>query len=297
MESTIHCDDSGCSRENVPLLKTSYRAYCRAYYMLVDNWLAGTIGSGVPNDDYDVRVIRNAVDDSVRDLTISAEDESTSGLEEVQRVYDHLVVLCVPGHLRTVVSHRRWLDKCYQLCVKIGVKLSDNMKDHILRHDLSKFSPMEALGYAVMFGDGSVGFRKLETLEEQTEWDLALKHHYAHNCHHPEYFRQDRQGGVSVVQDRRESMENDSDGSLHLDESILDMMAARGERELKHDHVISIQKLLDMPVQYLRRYTDADRKYVTQTMVAWSEKARNFMSVEGNAHIFDGLFDERHVVY
>ncbi|KAH3853414.1 hypothetical protein DPMN_095937 [Dreissena polymorpha] len=154
---------------------------------------------------------------------------------------------------------------------------------------------MEALGYAVMFGDGSVGFRKLETLEEQTEWDLALKHHYAHNCHHPEYFRKDPQ--VGVVQDSRESMESDSDGSLCLDESILDMMAARGERELKHDNVISIQKLLDMPAQYLRRYTDADRKYVTHTMAAWSEKARNFLSVEGYEHLLDGLFDGRLVVY
>ncbi|KAH3891677.1 hypothetical protein DPMN_015782 [Dreissena polymorpha] len=89
-ESTMHFDDSGCSRENVPLMKTSYRAYCRAYYMLVTNLLTGTIGSGVPTHFYDVRVIRNAVDDSVRDLTISAEDESNSGLEKVQRVYDNL---------------------------------------------------------------------------------------------------------------------------------------------------------------------------------------------------------------
>ncbi|KAH3891678.1 hypothetical protein DPMN_015783 [Dreissena polymorpha] len=86
------------------------------------------------------------------------------------------------------------------------------MKDRILGHDLSTFTPMEALVYAVMFGDGSVGFRKLETLEEQTEWDLALKHHYAHNCHHPEYFRKDPQ--VGDVHDSRKSMKRDSGGSL-----------------------------------------------------------------------------------
>ncbi|KAH3891679.1 hypothetical protein DPMN_015784 [Dreissena polymorpha] len=75
------------------------------------------------------------------------------------------------------------------------------------------------------------------------------------------------------------------------------MMAARGERELKHDCMISIQKLLDMPAQYLRRYTDADRRCVTYSMAAWSENARNFLSVEGNEHLLDGLFNGRLVVY
>ncbi|XP_052276195.1 uncharacterized protein LOC127875282 isoform X1 [Dreissena polymorpha] len=282
-----------CGREHVPLLKVSYSVYCRALWMLITDWLAGTVGSGAPTDDLHVDLIRDAVKSSVRGIDSCHDDKPAAAAD----VYGLLIRFCVPGHFRTVVSHRRWLDKCYQLCVKIGVKFSDTMKDRILRHDLSKFSPMEALGYAVMFGDGSVGFRKLETLEEQTEWDLALKHHYAHNCHHPEYFRQDHQCGVSVVQYSQESMEDDSDGSLNLDESILDMMAARGERELKHDHVISIQKLLDMPAQYLKRYTDADRMYVTQTMSAWSEMARHFLSADGNEKSVHGFFDARSVIY
>lgn len=53
------------------------------------------------------------------------------------------------------------------------------LKNMILEHDLSKFNPIEFYEYRRCF------FR--EKNEGKKELDLAWKHHYMHNSHHPEY--------------------------------------------------------------------------------------------------------------
>lgn len=216
--------------------------------------------------------------------------------EDVCQVYDDLVEIKVPGHLRTVTSHRKWLRGSLRFLKTIGVRFSHKMDDLIQKHDLSKYTHKEVLGYAIMFGDGSVDFRKLEAEEEKLEWENTLYNHYAHNPHHPEYFYPLQEDGTRKRDKSMVDLDPDN-GQDYLDESIVDMLASRGERYLAEDPVISVQKWFDIPERFFGRYSPDDGAYVRKKLEQWRHLAQEFFAVSGNSERVHALFDDRDLVY
>ena len=107
----------------------------------------------------------------LEDLDLAASDTgSETGEQEkkIAEIYNELVKRNVPTHLRTATSHRKWLRMSLQFCKMIGIKFSGDMEELVRRHDLSKYTAEEVLGYAVMFGDGLVEWKQLELPEEKT---------------------------------------------------------------------------------------------------------------------------------
>jgi hypothetical protein len=155
----------------------------------------------------------------------------------------------IVNHFKQVLSHRKWL---YYAFVLIADSLEESEKASlhtlVLKHDLSKFSAVEALGYGVKFG------RKGE-LTKETEvkvWEKALQNHYKKNPHHPEF-------------NRNEDMDH-----IYLLESILDMLACRMERVLTpSEKSASAEDIFDVPDTFLNRYTDHDKKRVRHYLNKW----------------------------
>ncbi|KAH3853411.1 hypothetical protein DPMN_095934 [Dreissena polymorpha] len=278
-------------RKFVAVLNTDYLHFQRALYLLVEDWLENKVGTGSPTDPTEAALIREV-------NKLSGEVSGTMNDQDdiIKSIYQMLVEIKVPGHLKVVCSHRFWIRKSYELCVVVGVKFSDMMPDLIDRHDLSKFCHREVLGYAIMFGEGGQDFRQLEKPDEKEEWTLSLEHHYSHNPHHPEYFCDRDKEGKRVGS--RRMIEADPDyGKDFLDESIIDMMASRGERFLAKDPVFNVKKLLEMPERFLFRYHEADREYVKETLQKWSFMVRDFLSKEVNKGRLNKHFDHRDVTY
>ncbi|XP_045162704.2 uncharacterized protein LOC123527372 [Mercenaria mercenaria] len=277
-------------RSEVPLLKVRYSVFQTALFCMIADWLKGKVGIGAPTEETvrgDVSEVNSAVNGDIQDKILD---------EESKCVYDEMVKIKVPGHLKVATSHRRWLRLTYELLLKIGVRFSDKMSDLVRRHDLSKYTHREVLGYAVMFGDGSIDWRQLEIEAEKIEWDNTLHNHYAGNPHHPEYFYpllEDGKRDKSVPMLKLDP----ENGKDFVDESIIDMLAARGERVLAKDPEFNVKKWLDIEERYLFRYANEDKMYVKECLKKYEEMAEEFFSAEENVKRFDGYFDSRHVVF
>ena len=274
----------------MPLLDASYYLYTIACTRLVKEWLTGKIGDGAPTKNSERQLIASVNEQTSEHIMAEETNGTTDGEEreaKVTSIYNELVRRKVLTHLRTATSHRKWIRTSFEFFKMIGAKFSGDMEELIRRHDLSKYTPDEMLGYAVMFGDGQVGWKQLETEDEKIEWNLALEHHYIHNPHHPEYFYVKREDGqrakFSIVE------ENDK-GKLYMEESVIDMMASKGERNLKDDQTISIRKWLDIDEKYLKRYSENDMKYVTELLGKWSELAEKYVAKPANADQLQMLF-------
>lgn len=80
------------------------------------------------------------------------------------------------GHFKTITKHRRQVIKN---CFRAGIGLQG------LRHDLSKFSPVEFINGAKYF-DGSRSPNELERIDKG--FSEAWMHHKGRNKHHFEYW-------------------------------------------------------------------------------------------------------------
>lgn len=280
------------SRSDVKLLKVScYEKFTLALAVMIKEWLAGRIGEGAPKEPWDIDAVRK-VNRLNGNPTGSLEDMD----QDVKDIFDKLVEINLLGHLKIVASHRRWISATFRFCVLVGVSLSDQMANLVWRHDLSKYSHKEVLGYAIMFGDGSIDFRQLEGEVEKQEWENTLYNHYAHNPHHPEYFYPLQENGTRK-RDRSMLEVDPVNGEDYLLESIIDMLASRGERYLCDDPVFSVKKWFDIPDRFMGRYCPEDRKLVTEKLDEWLKLAGDFMSSKENAGKVQGLFDDRPVVF
>ena len=274
-------------RKEVPLLDNApYPLYQKACSRLVTDWLNGKIGEGAPTEDWEKQLISEAVD--ARSLGhVQSETKGQNEDEEVSRIYDGLVEHKVLTHLRTATSHRKWIRLSHEFCKLSGVSFSGDMDVLIRKHDLSKYTPEEMLGYAVMFGDAQVGWKKLDTDAEKNEWNNALEHHYVSNPHHPEYFSPKQADGQREKISILKATEN---GKLYLEESLIDMLGSRGERNLKDDSTISHEKWMDISDVYLKRYEEEDKKYVQDLLKQWNELGKAYVANEENADRLKTLF-------
>ncbi|KAL4218441.1 hypothetical protein ACF0H5_023176 [Mactra antiquata] len=291
------------TRDEIPLLQVKYSVFVTALRKLVQDWLDGKVGIGQPSEQWEkdaIAEVNKAVNDA-DGFADDADDVNNVSDDLINRVYNEMVKIKVPGHLKVVTSHRKWLRLSFGFLEKIGAKVSDKMPRLIRVHDLSKYTHREVLGYAVMFGDGSVDWRKLETEAEKIEWDNTLYNHYAGNPHHPEYFyplKDDGNRDKSVPMLKLDT----TNGQDYVDESLIDMLAARGERILANDKTFNVKKWMDIPDRYMFRYAEEDKQYVIKCYDHYKELAKQFLSIESNAAEMKGFFDfigipDRSVVY
>ena len=261
-----------------------------ALYRLINTWLRGSLGYGSPTEVEEIDLVSRVNEWNKDDMDCVTESK------EVDMVFDELVNIKVPGHLRTVTSHRKWIRGTLTFLETTGVFFNEKLTNLVRIHDLSKYSHKEVLGYAIMFGDGCIDFRQLEDADEKCEWENSLYNHYAHNPHHPEYFYPLQADGER----RRDQSMMDLDranGEDYLIESIIDMLASRGERYLAKDHVFSVQKWFDIPEKFFCRYCTTDQSYVQEKLKDWLEMCNDFLNVHQNAFNLKGIFDHRDVVF
>ena len=280
------------ARKEVPLLdNASYILYKEACARLVSDWLNGKVGEGAPTEDWEKQLIAEVIDQTRRQVGSDDKDQSLasdkSREQQVARIYQELVERKALTHLRTATSHRKWIRLSLEFCQIAGASFSGDMVALIRRHDLSKYTPEEVLGYAVMFGDGQVNWKPLEIETEKNEWNLALEHHYVFNPHHPEYFYPKQDDGQ---REKFSIMEADSNGKLYLEESLIDMLASRGERNLKDDPTISLKKWMDIADVYMKRYSEEDKTYVISLLKEWNGKGEVFVADSANADRLNKLF-------
>ena len=79
-------------------------------------------------------------------------------------------------------------------------------------------------------------------------WEAALAHHYRHNPHHPQH-----------DPERRMSLS-------HLEESVVDMLACRWERELGGEDEADVEEIADVAEVYLERYLPEDKELVREIL-------------------------------
>jgi len=187
----------------------------------------------------------------------------------------------IGNHFSMVASHRHHLKIVYELCkiAKVGFLEGVEMEERIRIHDLSKYGPLEAAGYSIMFGMNGC-FRELQG-EDKVRWDKALQSHYKTNPHHPQY------AGEALMQHG------------DLVESLLDMLACRLERTLKGHSVLHVGDLMDIPSEYLRRYHLEDRVRIRNIIASWRESINNLALEKSYEEMFSvdfGIFVDQNQV-
>jgi hypothetical protein len=173
---------------------------------------------------------------------------------DVQNALSMLILNNIGRHFDIVARHRYWVKCSYELAKSSNfLKCADELEERINIHDIEKYGPDEALGYSIMFGmDGK--FRKLDGEDKQI-WECSLEHHLKNHSHHPEYH-------------------NDSPMPvIDLEESLIDMLGCRLERDLKpYYYSLNPGKILDIPYLYLKRYRVLDDKIRIKSYIYdWKE--------------------------
>ena len=160
-----------------------------------------------------------------------------------------LILNNIGTHFHIVASHRRWIDLVYELCKIAKVPNLPELEERIAQHDLSKYGPQEALGYSIMFGWNGK-YRQLKG-EDKEIWGKALSSHYRDNPHHPQYHN------------------HSSMHSGDLEESLLDVLACRLERDFRYYSTIDADMIMDIPLSYLKRYKMGDRLVIEGLIQSW----------------------------
>lgn len=203
---------------------------------------------------------------TIRSLLIEAIIESERGDDEVfSYVQDKKeTITCnkdllplIRKHFHQSLSHRKWIYYAF-LMVDAGAcflqPLHGILKERMIKHDLSKFSAAEVLGYALKFGAGN---RELDG-EEILTWENSLSHHQSENDHHPQYFQEKNMPEISLI------------------ESVLDMLACRMERNISCENT-SVDNIFAIPDIYLSRYSKTDRNRVSAFLKSWCEDLIGFV--------------------
>ena len=121
------------------------------------------------------------------------------------------------------------------------------LNHRLLMHDASKYLHEEVFGYVLRWTHG----------DEGPEWNASLKHHYTHNDHHPQFFKD---GGPIQPEEA-------------LIESIIDMLSWNFiKNQSKHIRDTTHEWVYDIQEQYLDRYTAEDKKKVILTLKEWKKK-------------------------
>ncbi|XP_064610319.1 uncharacterized protein LOC135474691 [Liolophura sinensis] len=133
-------------------------------------------------------------------------------------------------HFQQADSHRAFLRKAFD---RLRSFVPSVTEEQILVHDLSKYSFEQAVGYTAKW---------VHDVEwNNSAWQTALRHHYATEPHHPEHY--------TTTCEMPDS---------YLQESILDMVASRWERQLGGSDDVTNYELVNFDPKFLSRYSEGD---------------------------------------
>lgn len=279
-------------RKWVKILNVDDVIYCKVLHCVIKDWLEGKIGDGQPTEQWEKIVIYHINDAVNKQVFINEEDSGVSVAELYKTTYKELLENNVLGHLAIVTSHRKWNRKALEFLELIGYDAAEQLREPVHGHDLSKYTYREVLGYSIVFGEkGNCKLGKL-TADGDEEWKYALENHYATNPHHPEYYYPvdasgtSRDKSVSILQLDKEN------GRLFLKESLVDMLACRGERSLDCKEVFDVKSWLAIDDHYYNRYGTEDKEFVLEELQQIQDKAKTYISNEENCVKLKGFFDE-----
>ena len=251
-----------------------------ALLKIIDMWIAGTFEQDSPTSSCSILVptVREYIL-CRKKLLESQEDEdliecSSASPSAVQEdgLQDYLLKHNVLQHFSQVMVHRSWIRHVYNLLVLCSaVKDTQSMNTRLQEHDLTKYTPREALGYAIKFGVSGLPRTLLDPAEEDC-WQTAWKHHWSGNSHHPEYFREFNR-----------HMDDDD-----LIESIIDMLSRHLEKWNANEskkHAIEVREIFAMEEKYLERYTPQDRENVGALLGQWERALGKFFRERDFGHL------------
>ena len=281
--------ESGPERTFIPILNASVGDYREAVGDMIRDWLEDKNELGRPTNKEDREMI-GSVNDRVN-LRWSA----FGTREEVRRIQNILFFMGFYKYLKTITKHRTWIRNCYQLIKEAGVEIMLNLGSLIDKHDLSKFTYPELLGYTIMFNAKKQPWRVYKNDDKNFEWTSAVKNHHLTNPYHPEYHVEEPEGACKEpVQSRFRAVDGYSAEQL-LAESVLEMIACNGEKNQKSRRFISISKLFDIDPACLERYHVDDRRIVEGYLKDWKSKTLEFLSTGYNIVCYQRHFDWRNV--
>ena len=139
-------------------------------------------------------------------------------------------------HYAQTDSHRKFIGLSYE---RLEPFLRAVTKEAADNHDLTKYDLVEAVGYT----------QRWVHLRESDHWLWALGNHYGVQAHHPQYFILGKTGLGRMS----------TDG---LQESLVDMVACRWERELGGRPDVTYKELMDIAPGFLDRYQPEDKAAV-----------------------------------
>ncbi|OWF39249.1 hypothetical protein KP79_PYT20744 [Mizuhopecten yessoensis] len=135
----------------------------------------------------------------------------------------------IQKHFEITDSHKFWVEKSFQRLRKFVPNMTEN---DAKVHDLSKYDFVQAVGYTAKW---------VHNLEWGNPiWQAALNDHYKRESHHPQFFNNERMT-------RKD-----------LEESLVDMVACRWERDLKGDEEAKSFDLVNFDAKFLQRYVKED---------------------------------------
>lgn len=224
--------------------------------------------------------------------------------EDVKSYLKILLLNNIGSHFDRVATHRRWVNEIYELLLMADVPdLNTDLDERIESHDLSKYGPREALGFAIMSdktdeyseaGFRLMGFNLFKNKQviggcnECKKWqEDALKHYFLENRHQPEYH--------SYYFNKVSKTTLDKMSTIDLQENIIHMMAKKLEgwklyedrREDCHIYLIgdlsfdkhtkdnkaSIKAILDGWLKCLHDFvTDRDNMIQKEPLKSWCKK-------------------------
>ena len=268
--TSSRCGETDLANLNVPADKKTKRREAAAVsirdcskedilsglFLLLSNWAHGmleNLGSAAPTKEEEHLCLGY-----LESLPGSKESRNVSE-HKAKQVFDWLVELQVHTHYKQVASHRKWILLTYKLFLIVGAFDHDLLSEAEVKiHDISKYGPVEAPGYGVMFGILDRDNQLKGAMREL--WYTGLEHHLASNLHHPQ------------------SVEGKPMEKKYLTESLIDMLACCLERDLIGKPKVTVSEVMDLDEKYLRRYLDVDRQEVKKMLQDWKLKLKKMTS-------------------
>lgn len=136
-------------------------------------------------------------------------------------------------HYDQTDSHKGFVKKAYNRLKEFVPNMTD---EDVERHDRTKYHLTQAVGYTA---------RWVHNIDNDT-WKEALKDHYKYESHHPQYHDPEKMSKAT------------------LEESLIDMVASRWERNLGGKEEATNFELVDFNPVYLSRYQKDDKEEVEQ---------------------------------
>lgn len=152
----------------------------------------------------------------------------------------------IQKHFNQVDSHRKFISMAYDHLKEFVPNMT---QDQVDKHDLSKYDFAQSVGYTA---------RWVHEIDNDC-WQKSLNDHYCKEPHHPQFYWKGEE--KSVMEQK------------FLEESLIDMVASRWERQLQGDVNVSNYELVNFDSKYLLRYLDEDRKKVEGIINAIKNKS------------------------